>query len=331
MLERGPYVSYANCGLPYFLSRDIEQPLEAAAPDPRGLREPLRGEGAGRDRGAGDRPRRASGSRVKVPRARPGSPTTALILAQGGSPVIPGRRGHRRSARLPPLDRSRHGPDPRLISRRSRPRRSSPAAASSGWRWPRPSPPGASRTTVVELLPRVMSHDGPRVRGLDRRAARGARGPRRHGDVGVTSVHAEPREVRALRRRPLARRPGALLRRRASRAGPRPAGRPHRRRASGGLAVDEHLQDLRSAHLGRGRHERDRAQGLGPHGADSPRGARQPPGPDRGHERARRVAALRGRPRLERREGLRRHRRAHRPDGEDRARGGLRRAGPRSW
>ena len=25
VVERGPYVSYANCGLPYFISRDIEK------------------------------------------------------------------------------------------------------------------------------------------------------------------------------------------------------------------------------------------------------------------------------------------------------------------
>lgn len=25
LVERGPYVSYANCGLPYFISRDIEK------------------------------------------------------------------------------------------------------------------------------------------------------------------------------------------------------------------------------------------------------------------------------------------------------------------
>ena len=58
-------------------------PLEAAAPDPRGLREPLRGEGARRYRGAGDRPGRGGACARAVPRASPGSRTTASSSPRG--------------------------------------------------------------------------------------------------------------------------------------------------------------------------------------------------------------------------------------------------------
>jgi hypothetical protein len=37
LLERGPYVSYANCGLPYFLSRDIEQRQKLLLQTPEGF------------------------------------------------------------------------------------------------------------------------------------------------------------------------------------------------------------------------------------------------------------------------------------------------------
>ena len=34
VVERGPYVSYANCGLPYFISRDIERRARSSCSRP---------------------------------------------------------------------------------------------------------------------------------------------------------------------------------------------------------------------------------------------------------------------------------------------------------
>jgi NADPH-dependent 2,4-dienoyl-CoA reductase/sulfur reductase-like enzyme len=37
VLERGPYVSYANCGLPYFISRDITERAKLLLQTPEGF------------------------------------------------------------------------------------------------------------------------------------------------------------------------------------------------------------------------------------------------------------------------------------------------------
>src|ERR1035437_4321815 len=37
VLERGPYVSYANCGLPYFIARDIEKRSQLLLQTPEGF------------------------------------------------------------------------------------------------------------------------------------------------------------------------------------------------------------------------------------------------------------------------------------------------------
>ena len=179
------------------------------------------------------------------------------------------------------------------LETRSPRRRSSRAAASSGWRWPRRSSARGVATTVVELLPRLMSTMDPEFGGLI--AARlEAHGVRVVTGTGVKAVHARAREVELADGGRVPADVVLFSVGRPPRAGPRPRRGPRhrrRRRPAGGRAP----ADLRSAHLGRGRHERDRAQGVGTDGADTPRGPGQPAGPDRGHERARRVDALRGR------------------------------------
>lgn len=92
VLERGPYVSYANCGLPYFISRDIEQRSKLLLQTPEGfyerygVRVHLGMEAVEIDR---------AGKRVRA-RGAEGERWFAydkLILAQGGNPVIPGIPG----------------------------------------------------------------------------------------------------------------------------------------------------------------------------------------------------------------------------------------------
>jgi len=88
VLERGPYVSYANCGLPYFIARDIEKRSQLLLQTPEGfdarygVKVRVKTDAKELDR---------AGKRVRV--AGPGGeewlPYDALILAQGGNPVRP--------------------------------------------------------------------------------------------------------------------------------------------------------------------------------------------------------------------------------------------------
>jgi NADPH-dependent 2,4-dienoyl-CoA reductase/sulfur reductase-like enzyme/rhodanese-related sulfurtransferase len=88
LLERGPYVSYANCGLPYFISRDIEKRSRLLLQTPEGfdaryrVQVEVRTEALEIDR---------AGKRVRV--SGPGGERwlayDKLILAQGGNPILP--------------------------------------------------------------------------------------------------------------------------------------------------------------------------------------------------------------------------------------------------
>jgi NADPH-dependent 2,4-dienoyl-CoA reductase/sulfur reductase-like enzyme len=92
MIERGPYVSYANCGLPYFISRDIEKRSALLLQTPEGfdarygIRVLLETEAMEIDR---------AGHRVLL-RGKDGETWLdyhKLILAQGGSPIMPALPG----------------------------------------------------------------------------------------------------------------------------------------------------------------------------------------------------------------------------------------------
>jgi len=92
VLERGPYVSYANCGLPYFISRDIQQRSKLLLQTPEGfggrygVKVLVKTEALELDR-AGKR------VRARGPEGERWIPYDKLILAQGGNPVIPGIPG----------------------------------------------------------------------------------------------------------------------------------------------------------------------------------------------------------------------------------------------
>jgi NADPH-dependent 2,4-dienoyl-CoA reductase/sulfur reductase-like enzyme len=92
IVERGPYVSYANCGLPYFISRDIVKRSELLLQTPEGfdarygVRVLLETEAIEIDR---------SGKKVLV-RSKGGESWLdydKLILAQGGNPITPSMPG----------------------------------------------------------------------------------------------------------------------------------------------------------------------------------------------------------------------------------------------
>jgi NADPH-dependent 2,4-dienoyl-CoA reductase/sulfur reductase-like enzyme/rhodanese-related sulfurtransferase len=88
VIEQGPYVSYANCGLPYFIARDIEKRSALLLQTPEGfdarygIRVLVRSEAIDIDR---------AGKRVLVrgPQGETWIPYDNLILAQGGTPIMP--------------------------------------------------------------------------------------------------------------------------------------------------------------------------------------------------------------------------------------------------
>ncbi len=88
IVERGPYVSYANCGLPYFVSGDITNRSKLLLQTPEGFDQryridvQLHTEALQIDR---------AGHQVLVqsPAGQRWLPYDKLILAQGGSPIMP--------------------------------------------------------------------------------------------------------------------------------------------------------------------------------------------------------------------------------------------------
>jgi NADPH-dependent 2,4-dienoyl-CoA reductase/sulfur reductase-like enzyme/rhodanese-related sulfurtransferase len=88
VLERGPYVSYANCGLPYFISGDIQQRSRLLLQTPEGfdaryrVTVKVRTEALEIDRAQ----RRVL---ARGPDGDAWLPYDKLILAQGGNPIMP--------------------------------------------------------------------------------------------------------------------------------------------------------------------------------------------------------------------------------------------------
>jgi NADPH-dependent 2,4-dienoyl-CoA reductase/sulfur reductase-like enzyme/rhodanese-related sulfurtransferase len=156
VIERGPYVSYANCGLPYFVSGDIEDRSELLLQTPEGfdtryrVRVELQTEAVEIDR---------AGKRVKVlgPEGEKWLSYDKLILAQGGNPVVPPIPGadavHAfKIWTVPDMDRIHDFID------RERPQ--SAVIAGGGFIGLEMAEAFRKRgldTTVVELLPNIMS------------------------------------------------------------------------------------------------------------------------------------------------------------------------------
>lgn len=88
VLERGPYVSYANCGLPYFISGDIQKRSQLLLQTPEGfdarygIEVHVHTEAVELDR---------AGRRVRAigPEGERWFAYDKLILAQGGNPIMP--------------------------------------------------------------------------------------------------------------------------------------------------------------------------------------------------------------------------------------------------
>jgi NADPH-dependent 2,4-dienoyl-CoA reductase/sulfur reductase-like enzyme/rhodanese-related sulfurtransferase len=190
VIERGPYVSYANCGLPYFVSGDIERRSRLLLQTPEGFERRYRVKVlVGTEALELDR----AGKRVRV--AGEGGerwlPYDKLILAQGGSPVLPALPG----ADAPHVFRLWTVPDmDRLVDHLEREQPRTAAVVGGGFIGLEMAEAFRKRgieTTVVELLPTVMSVMDPELGALVARELE-ENGVRVATGVGVKAVH--PRE-----------------------------------------------------------------------------------------------------------------------------------------
>ena len=105
---RPEYVSFANCGLPYFLSGDIQKHSKLLLQTPEGFDSRYRVEVLVNTE-AVEIDRTARRVFVKGPIGQAWIDYDALILAQGGNPIMPPSRALIPRERLPSLDGSRHG------------------------------------------------------------------------------------------------------------------------------------------------------------------------------------------------------------------------------
>ncbi|HTO22423.1 MAG TPA: FAD-dependent oxidoreductase, partial [Spirochaetia bacterium] len=165
IVERGPYVSYANCGLPYFVSRDITRRSKLLLQTPEGfdsrygVKVLVQTEALQIDR---------EGRRVRVrgPQGESWLPYDSLILAQGGSPVMPPVPG----VDAPNVFRLWTVPDmDRIQAFLEEKKPASAVIAGGGFIGMEMAEAFRKRgvqTTMVELLPRVMSTMDPEFGGL---------------------------------------------------------------------------------------------------------------------------------------------------------------------
>ena len=186
VVERGPYVSYANCGLPYFLSRDIARRSKLLLQTPEGfdsrygVKVLVQTEALQIDR-AGRR------VRVRGPQGESWLPYDSLILAQGGTPLMPPVPG----IDAPNVFRLWSVPDmDRIASFLEEKKPGTALVAGGGFIGLEMAEAFRRRgmaTTVVELLPRVLSTMDPEFGSLISQRLE-AQGVRVRTGVGVKSI-----------------------------------------------------------------------------------------------------------------------------------------------
>lgn len=193
LLERGPFVSFANCGLPYFLSRDIEDRSDLLLQSPEGL-EARYGIRTRVDTEAVEIDRRAKRVLARGPGGEASFAYDKLILAQGGNsllPPIPGADSAHvfRLWTIPDMDRLHD------FIEQERPK--SAVVVGGGFVGLEMVEAFARRklsTAVVELLPTLMPQMD-REFGVQIARELSGRGIRVETGVGVKAVHASERSV----------------------------------------------------------------------------------------------------------------------------------------
>jgi NADPH-dependent 2,4-dienoyl-CoA reductase/sulfur reductase-like enzyme/rhodanese-related sulfurtransferase len=239
VIERGPFVSYANCGLPYYISRDIQKRSKLLLQTPEGF-DSRYGVKVLVDTEAIEIDRQGKRVRAKGPQGESWLGYDALILAQGGNPVMPALAG----IDSPNVFRLWTVPDMDRIHAFVEERNPATAAiAGGGFIGLEVAEAFAARgitTTIVELLPRVMSTMDPEFGGLIGKRLQS------HGvsvvtGIGLKAVHPGAAEVELSDGRRIA---GAIV---LISVGVRPELALAKQAGlaigdSGGLLVDEHLR-----------------------------------------------------------------------------------------
>ncbi len=193
LLERGPYVSYANCGLPYFLSRDIEKRSKLLLQTPEGFDGRYRVT-AKVDTEALEIDRPGKRVRVRGPEGEEWLAYDKLVLAQGGTPILPPLPGHDaphvfKLWTVPDMDRL-HG-----FIDEAKPKTA--VVVGSGFIGLEMAEAFQKRgldTTVIELLPTVMAVMDPEIGRLVEGELERS-GVHVVAGLGVKAVHPEDRTV----------------------------------------------------------------------------------------------------------------------------------------
>ncbi len=239
VLERGPYVSFANCGLPYFLSRDIESRDDLLLQSPEGLQARY-GVRALVNTEALEIDRKAKRVVARGPEGESVHPYDKLVLAQGGNAILPPIPG----ADAPHVFRLWTVPDmDRLHAFIERERPKSAVVVGGGFVGLEMVEAFVRRglsTTVVELLPTVMPNMDRELGVLIGREL-SDRGARVETGAGVKAILSAERAVELADGRRL---PADLV---LFSVGVRPELGLAKRAGleigrTGGVLVDEHLQ-----------------------------------------------------------------------------------------
>ncbi|HEX7599322.1 MAG TPA: FAD-dependent oxidoreductase [Polyangia bacterium] len=162
VVERGPYVSYANCGLPYFISRDIKKRSELLLQTPEGF-EARYGVRVLLGTEAIQINRSDKKVLVRGPEGETWLPFDKLILAQGGNPITPALPGADASHvfklwTVPDMDRMH------AFIENSQPRTAVVVGGGFvGLEMAEALQKRGLATTVVELLPNVMATMDPEM------------------------------------------------------------------------------------------------------------------------------------------------------------------------
>ncbi len=193
LLERGPYVSYANCGLPYFVSRDIGERSDLLLQTPEGFAARYRVTAlTGTEALEIDRAEKRV--RARGPQGERWFAYDKLILAQGGNPVAPSVPG----ADAPHVFQLWTVPDMDRVDayiERERPRTAVVVGGGFvGLEMAEAFRKRGLETVVVELLPTVMAVMD-REFGVRVAAELEENGVRVITGAGVKAVHRDPRAV----------------------------------------------------------------------------------------------------------------------------------------
>jgi NADPH-dependent 2,4-dienoyl-CoA reductase/sulfur reductase-like enzyme/rhodanese-related sulfurtransferase len=191
LIERGPYVSFANCGLPYYISGAIAKRSKLLLQTPEGF-DARYGVKVLVDTEAVEIDRARKRIRLQGPEGESWLPYDKLILAQGGNPIVPPLPG----VDSPNVFKLWTVPDvDRIKAYLDENKPSSALIAGGGFIGLEMAEAFRERglaTTVVELLPRIMSTMDPEfgamiaakleehgvrvITGLGLKAIRGAEG-----------------------------------------------------------------------------------------------------------------------------------------------------------